>query len=401
MRTTMIDRIRRALPLLSLAAAALSGGCAGSDESGPVAPPVTVATPEVRDVLNYGEYTGTTRAVASVVVRARVPGVLEEVRFAPAADIREDQVLFVIEQTQYEAARDQARAGVRSAEADLALAESNLERVRIAIETEAVSEQDLDRAEAEREAAEAAVLSARARLTDAERNYSYTLVRSPVAGQVGRNLVDVGNLVGAGEATALTTVNTLDPIYVYFNVPESGVLAYLEGRREMEAGHVDPETTEQVGKVFVGTANESGFPHEGRIDFIGNTVDPSTGTIELRGVLPNEDRSLFPGLFVRIRVPGRMRPDAVLVEEAAVGTDLGGKYVMVVDQGGVVEQRYVDLGQVQEDGTVVVLSGLEPEERYIVNGLLRARPGLPVTPLTREQAEEMERRQAGAVEGGS
>jgi RND family efflux transporter MFP subunit len=152
---------------------------------------------------------------------------------------------------------------------------------------------------------------------------------------------------------------------------------------------------------FVGTANESGFPHEGRIDFIGNTVDPSTGTIELRGVLPNEDRSLFPGLFVRIRVPGRMRPDAVLVEEAAVGTDLGGKYVMVVDQGGVVEQRYVDLGQVQEDGTVVVLSGLEPEERYIVNGLLRARPGLPVTPLTREQAEEMERRQAGAVEGGS
>jgi len=397
----MIQLARRAVSPAVAGLALLAVACGGGEQAGPPAPPVTVATPLVRDVLSYGEFTGTTRAVASVVVRARVPGILEEVRFAPAADVREGQVLFVIEQTQYEAARDQARAGVRSAEADLALATSNLERVQIAIVTEAVSEQDLDRAEAEREAAEAAVLSARARLEDAERNYSYTLVRSPIAGQVGRNLVDVGNLVGAGEATALTTVNTLDPIYVYFNAPESGVLAYLEGRREMEAGQVDPETTEQVGKVFVGTANESGFPHEGRIDFIGNTVDPSTGTIELRGVLTNEDRSLFPGLFVRIRVPGRMRPDAVLVEEAAVGTDLGGKYVMVVDQAGVVEQRYVDLGQVQEDGTVVVLSGLEPGERYIVNGLLRARPGLPVTPLTREQAAEMERRQAGAGAGGS
>ena len=399
MKTTMNDLASRTAPLLGACLVALAVACGGDEGAGPQAPPVTVATPEIRDVLTYAEFTGTTRAIASVVVRARVPGVLEEIRFTPAADVREGEVLFVIEQTQYEAARDQARAAVRSAEADLALAESNLDRVRIAIETEAVSEQDLDKAEAQREAAEAAVLAARAHLVDAERSYSYTLVRSPVAGQVGRNLVDVGNLVGQGEATELTTVNTLDPIYVYFNAPESAVLIYLAARSELADEAVDSAVVAEVGKLYVGTAAEEGFPHEGRIDFIGNTVDPATGTIELRGVLENADRTLFPGLFVRVRAPGRLRPDAVLVEEAAIGTDLGGKYLMIVGEGGIVEQRHVELGQVQDDGTVVVVSGLDPGETYIVNGLLRARPGLPVTPLTREQAAEMERQQAAAASG--
>lgn len=397
----MRESARRAATLPVCCLAALAAACGGGEGPGPQAPPVTVATPEVRDVLTYADFTGTTRAVASVVVRARVAGVLEDVRFAPSTDVREGDVLFVIEQTQYEAARDEARAAVRSAEADLALAESNLERVRIAIETEAVSEQDLDRAEAQREAAAAAVLAARARLVDAERAYSYTLVRAPVSGQVGRSLVDAGNLVGQGEATALTTVNTLDPIYVYFNAPESAVLNYLSARSEAEDAAADPAVVAEVGRIYVGTAAERGYPHEGRIDFIGNTVDPATGTIELRGVLENADRSLFPGLFVRVRAPGRLRPGAVLVEEAAIGTDLGGKYVMVVGEGGIVEQRHVELGQIQDDGTVVVASGLEPGETYIVNGLLRARPGLPVTPLTREQAAEMERRQAGAAGGES
>jgi len=395
----MNDLASRTAPLLGACLVALAVACGGGEEAGPQAPSVTVATPEIRDVLTYAEFTGTTRAIASVVVRARVTGVLQEVRFTPAAEVREGEILFVIEQTQYEAARDQARAAVRSAEADLALAQSNLERVRIAIETEAVSEQDLDRAEAQREAAEAAVLSARAQLVDAERSYSYTLVRSPVAGQVGRNLVDVGNLVGQGEATELTTVNTLDPIFVYFNAPESAVLSFLAARSELADKAVDSAVVAEVGKLYVGTAAEEGVPHEGRIDFIGNTVDPATGTIELRGVLENADRALFPGLFVRVRVPGRLRPAAVLVEEAAIGTDLGGKYLMIVGEGGIVEQRHVELGQVQDDGSVVVVSGLDSGETYIVNGLLRARPGLPVTPLTREQAAEMERRQAAAPSG--
>jgi RND family efflux transporter MFP subunit len=342
----------------------------------PPPPTVGVAQPVRREVTIYNEYTGATRAVESVEIRARVSGELEQMTFEPSRIVEEDELLFVIEPRPYQAARDEAFAALKSAEADLARAESDLDRVSIAIRTNAVSQADVDLARARRDMAEASVLSAKARLDRAELEYSYTQVRSPISGQVSRNFVDVGNIVGGSDATVLTTVNRLKPIHVYFAGPEEMVLRALRARGSNPEAYKDHEPV----PAYVATLADEGYPHEGVIDYVSNTVDPTTGTIELRAVLDNENLSLFPGLFVRVRVPSGVVDDAILIDERAVGTDLGGRYVYLVGEGNVVEQRYVELGPVQEDGLVPVWDGLDGAESYIVEGLLRARPGLPVTP---------------------
>jgi len=270
----------------------------------------------------------------------------------------------------------------------------DLERIQLAIQSNAVSQQDLDRAQATRDQAEAAVMAARARRDNARINFGYTRVTTPVSGRVSRNFVDLGNLVGAGEPTLLTTVTRVDPIYVYFEAPEQAVLNFLAARRDTT---LTEEKVSQVGKVFVATAADTDYPHGGEIDFVDNTVDPATGTIQLRAIVQNPDDVLFPGLFVRVRVLGQIAPDAILVDERAIGTDLGGKYVLVIGEDDIVEQRYVTLGPIQDDGTVVIESGLEGTEVYIVNGMLRARPGFPVTPQTEA---ELAAQQADATAEG-
>lgn len=398
-RSVFVTSSRVVLAGLALAAGALTTACGGEEQTRPP-PEVTVAQPITRGVQPYVDFTGTMRAIESVEIRARVGGVLEQQLFEPSQIVEGGDVLFVIEQDVYQASRDEAVALLRSASADSALKESNLERVQIAIKTNAVSRQDLDRALAERDAAVAAVLGARARLSRVQLDYDYTMVRTPITGQVGRRRVDPGNLVGFGEQTLLTTVNRIRPIHVYFNAPEWVVLRIIrqvEAVRQSESsppgeGVSTREDAEQVARVLVGTAaDEDRFPFEGYIDFIGNTVDPSTGTIELRAVFENADFGLFPGLFVRVRVMAVNESDALLVDERAIGTDLGGKYVFVVGDNDIVEQRYVRIGQPQPDGTIVVEEGIEDGETYISNGLLRARPGMPITPRTEE---EMAQRQA-------
>jgi RND family efflux transporter MFP subunit len=410
---TMIARHRgramRGCGLIAGAIPVLLLGACGGDE-GPVrpAPEVTVSQPIVRPVLPFVDFTGTTRAIESVEIRARIGGVLQEQRFQPSQIVDEGQVLFLIEPEQYRAARDEAAAMLNSAVADSALKESNLERVQIAIETNAVSKQDLDRAQAERDAAVASVLGARANLSRAQLDYDYTQVRSPITGQVGRRQVDPGNLVGYGEQTLLTTVNRIQPIHVLFNAPEWVVLAMLRAMEEADALEATEEGSrtvqsgkKEVVKVLVGTAADAdSFPVEGYVDFVGNTVDPSTGTIEIRAVFDNEGLDLFPGLFVRVRVLGVEARDEVLVDERAIGTDLGGKYVYLVGDDDIVQRVYVTVGQPQPDGTIVVEEGLGPEDTYISNGLLRARPGLPVTPLTEEEMEQRQAASAAQV-GGS
>jgi multidrug efflux system membrane fusion protein len=250
---------------------------------------------------------------------------------------------------------------------------------------------DVDRARADRDMAIAAVALATANLDEAELNFSYTDVVSPLDGTVSRRLVDAGNLVGQSGPTQLTRVNKLQPIYVYFHAPESLVLRYMKGRakdvgREVKRG--------DHGLAHVALANETGYPHEGRVDYIDNEVDSRTGTIEVRVVLENAGHEIFPGLFCRIKLTGREIPDAVQVPLVAVGTDLGGKYMLVVGEENIVEQKYVTLGEQQEGGLVHIMEGLEGTETIIVNGLVFARPGRPVTPLTPEQFEAMKKQAA-------
>ena len=350
-------------------------GCGGQPETvAPPPPEVTVATPTQRDVTIVHEFVGTTQARESVEIRARVQGYLDRMTFEPSSFVRKGQVLFVIEPEPYQAQRDRAEAGLKAAEAGLRRAESDLDRLEQAVRTNAVSQQEVTRARAERDQASAAMLEAKAALTNAQIQLDYTTVESPIDGLVSRNLVDLGNLVGAGEATLLTTVRRIDPLFAYFEVSERFIAQILEQR----GGHGDPGTQDDVPATLV--LKETGLKIKGKVDAVDNTVDPATGTIQLRAVFPNSDAKVFPGFFVHVQLPGEFLENALLIEETALGTDLGGRYVLVVGNGNVVERRYIEPGPLQEDNTRVILSGLEAGESYISEGLQRARPGMPVTP---------------------
>ncbi len=339
---------------------------------------VTVATPVQRDVTLFEEFTGTTEARRAVEVRARVQGFLNAVEFEPSSYVRAGQTLFVIEPAPFWAQRDRAAAGLESARAALSRAESDLDRLEQAVRTNAVSQQEVTRARAERDQASAAVLQAGAELTNAEIQLGYTTVTSPIDGMVSRNFVDVGNLVGAGETTLLATVRQIDPIYAYFDVSERLIAQGLADR----GGHKRPTSEDNIPITLV--LKETGLEIDGTIDAIDNTVDPATGTMQVRGIFPNPDAMVLPGFFVHVRLPGETIEDALLVEETALGTDLGGRYLMIVGDGNVVEKRSVEPGPLEADMLRVVLAGLEPGERYVSKGLQRARPGLPVTPKADE-----------------
>ena len=328
----------------------------------------------------YMERTGTTRAVRSVEINARVTGVLESMHFEPGTMVREGDLLFIIEPRLYKATWDAAEAAVKSSEAELARTEADLQRIELAIQTDAVSRSDLDLARANRDMAAATVLAKEASLDQAELRYSYTEVKAPLNGLISRNLVDVGNVVGGSGPIVLATINQMQPIHAYFESPEEVVVLALErlGADPTRIKDADPIP------VHVATLADQGYVHEGIVDFIANTVDAATGTIEIRAVIPNEDISLFPGLFIRVRVPMETVPDGILVREEAVGTDLGGRFVYVLGDDNLIGQTYVTVGTVEDDGMVPVLDGLDGSETYVVTGLLRARPGMPATPKPAE-----------------
>lgn len=374
------------MPAISRATAAVlcgfalfvPSGCERQTEAVPPPPPeVTVAHPIQQDVTVYYEFTGTTEAIASVEIRARVEGYLQRVEMKDADDVEPGDMLFVIDPAEYQAALDRAEAELARNQAELQSATLGVERLEGLIAQGAVNRKELDDAYTAQAMGEAEVAAAKAAVTKAKLDLDYTQVRSPIAGRVSRSLVDAGNLVGAGERTLLTTVVQMDPMYVYFSIPERILLKRLAARPADQRRHVE-------FAFYVGLANEKGYPHEGILDYVDNTVDSGTGTIRVRGQVPNDEGLLFPGAFVRIRVPGQVNANAVLVREEAIGTDLGGKYVLVVDAEDVVHHRPVELGATEE-GWRVVREGLSPDERYIVSGLQRARPGLPVTVKRAEQ----------------
>ena len=356
--------------------------------------PAQFAKPVVRDFVRYDEYTGRIESTASVDIRARVSGFLQNIAFTDGAFVKKGDLLFEIEPDLYQADLDRATADLKAAEADLNRARQDFDRVQQAVQSGAVSKQDVSRYQADRDMAESRVIAAKAAIAQAKLNLSYTKIYSPIDGKISRRLVDAGNLVGgAGEMTLLARVVALDPIYVYFNVIEGDLLKYYQTTSDIVTPRQD------AVKFQVSLADQAKLPFEGRLDYMDNTVDPMTGTIQIRGIVPNPGRKILPGMFARVRVPAGTRPEAVLVKDKAVGTDLGGKYLLVIGEGNIVEQRPITISALVE-GLRVVESGLSAGEKYIVTGTQFLRPGMPVLPVPEGQMPPMDSA-AGQSQGSS
>lgn len=381
LRTPRADWAARSVLIagIYLALIAMCSGCDESQSASSRPPPkVEVATPAQRSVTEYFYYTGTLEPVEFVQLRARVGGVLEKIHFEESSDVEQGDVLFTIEKEPYELAVGQARAALERARAARQLADVRVQRLEQALQGQAANELEVFEQRARLQQAEADVFAAEEALKAAELDLSYTDVRSPISGRIDRHYIDQGNLVGAqlasgGVATLLASVVTLDPVHVRFDVSEAIALRYLDAGRDGSRERAYPP-------VQLSLADEQGYPHAGRVDFVDNQLDDSTGTLQVRAVLDNPTGKLYPGLFARIRVPWQQRENALCVHQEAVATGLEGKYLLIVGEDDVVERRPVTLGERQDDGTIVVLEGISADETYIVRGVQKARPGAPVSP---------------------
>lgn len=362
-----------------LAAVTSLVGCGGGNEQGPPPPPaVEIATPVRRDVTSYYHYTGNLEAIASVEVRARVSGELQAMHFEASSPVAAGDKLFTIEPASYDIGIQAAEASVKTAEAAVELAALERSQVQEAFDKQAANERELQKYITALKTAEAQKLAAEASLANAKLQREYADVVAPIAGRVDRNMVDVGNLVGIGEPTLLTTVVQMDPIHVYVDVSERIVQEYLNKDRNGKVNGDDGPPPPPI-EIARSSDDDGTYPFNGMIDYVDNVVDESTGTLRVRGSIPNTERKLFPGLFVRARVPYDVVENAVLVREDALGTDLTGKYVLVVGEKNIIEQRAVALGEKTDDGYIVVTQGLDGSERYVTVGIQKARPGAPVT----------------------
>lgn len=347
----------------------------------PAAPPpskVTVAKPVVRDVVEWDEYTARLEAVDTVEVRARVSGYLEAVRFVDGGMVKKGDVLFVIDPRPYAAVLNRAEAEIALAKARLELANTRYERAAKLVARNAISQEETDTRAAEARQAEASVQAAKAAFEAARLDVEFTQVHAPVSGRISRKLVTEGNLVNGGsgtQGTLLTTIVSLDPIYVYFDTDEQAFLKYIRLARE----GLRPSSRDVHNPVEVGFADEQGFPHRGHMDFVDNRVDPNTGTMTGRAVLPNPDLTLTPGLFARLRLIGSGQYRAMLIPDAAVNTDQAQKFVYVVEADDTAQYRTITIGPLNE-GLRIVRSGLTADDRVVISGTQRLRPGGMVVP---------------------
>jgi multidrug efflux system membrane fusion protein len=367
--------MKRALFLICL----LGAGCVREAPSHQLQPPkVTIAHPVRRQVTDYREYTGRIDAVESVNIVARVRGFLTKVNFPEGTEIKKGALLYEIDPREFEAAVQQAQADMQRLKATLSQAQSELNRANKLKGTGAITPEEIVARTATRDIDQAQIKQAQAALANAKLQLSYTKITAPIDGRIGRTLVTVGNLVGYGSPTLLTTLVRVDPMYVYFDAPESD---YLEYRKLMQTEDLPP-AEKKATPIFVGLATDKDYPHDGTIDFRANQADPGTGTIQLRGVLPNPNRSLVPGLYARVRIPFGKPWPRLLVPEAAVQSDQRGRYVLVLAKDNTVEYRPVTVGITTADHLVVIEKGVGADDRVIVKGLQKARPGAPVEPVS-------------------
>jgi RND family efflux transporter MFP subunit len=368
----------RSLAQPALIAAALSlAACSSKPPAPPPPPSVSVAPVLQRDLAEWDEFSGRLQAVDQVEIRPRVSGYIKHVTFTEGREVRKGETLFEIDPRPYQADLDRAQAQLEQARTAADLAAREVARAEKLVNVQAISREEFDSRTSAQANSVAAVRAAEAAVETARLNLSWTQVRSPIKGRVSRAEVTEGNLVQAGppDATLLTTVVSLDSIYVYFDSDEQTYLRYA-GRTAADG---KGWRTERL-PVYLGLANETGFPHEGYLDFVDNRIDPTTGTIRTRAIFSNRDRRFTPGLFARVKLVGGQRKPVLLVRDAAVGTDQDRKFVLVLAKGDSLAYRPVELGRLSDDGLRIVRSGVEPGEKVVVNGLMRVRPGIKVTP---------------------
>jgi len=354
--------------------AALSG-CEQNSFVPPPPPKVEVGLPIQKAVTRYLDATGNTAPIQTVDLVARVQGVLQSINYKDGSFVKQGTTLFTIEPETYKLKLEQAQAAEAGSQASLKQAETDYKRQADLVAKQAVSQATLDSSTATRDNAQANLQQAQASTKIAAINYGYTDVAAPFDGIVSAHLVSVGELVGAASPTQLATIVQLDPIYVNFNVAEQDVLRVrAEARRR---GLTSSDLTRLPIEVALQT--ETGYPHKGNLDYAAPTINQSTGTLAVRGVLPNPDRVLLPGYYVRVRVPFDQQQNALLVPDVALGSDQAGRYLLVVNSENVVEQRKVRTGQAEGDLRVIE-SGLKPDDRVVIAGLLRAIPGQKVDP---------------------
>jgi RND family efflux transporter MFP subunit len=371
--------------LLLLAIMVGSAGC--QDKPAPAAAlpaEVTVCRPLQRQISDAVEYTGTTTAPESVDVRARVTGFLEKVLFEPRARVSAGNAIFEIDARPFKAALDRAEADVLTKKAQLAKAEFDAERIIELAEKGVAAPDELSNATSNRDAFRAAHAAAKAIAQQAALELSWCTVTAPISGRISRNYIDTGNIVTADQ-TVLARITNDDSLYAYFNCSERDLLTIRErARQQTTADGAPPTSMPEVSQakwpMFLGMMTEKGFPHAGVMDYTSPEVDASTGTLQVRGVFPNSENLLLPGLFVRLRVPiGKPYP-AMVVSERALGSDQGQRYLLVVNDKNIVEYRPVSVGTL-DSGLRVITQGVGESDWVIVSGIQRVRPGATVKPI--------------------
>lgn len=366
----------RIFPAFAIAAATLLAGCEEPNRYVPPPPPqVAVANPLRMNVIGYLEETGTLAAVNSVDLVARIPGFVTAIQYTDGAFVKKGAPLFQIEPEPYKAKWDQAVAAVDAAKAQLANSEAEFERQADLVKRQVSTQANYDKALAQRDSDKANLEAQQANAEVAKINYGYTQVSAPFDGIVTARLISVGEYVGAnGTPTKLATIVQIDPIWANFNINEQDVQRVRAERAKMGLTSNDVSNI----PVEVGLQTDTGFPYEGHLDYAAPTVTPGTGTLAVRGIFANPNAALLPGYFVRVRVPGPGQ-ERLLVPDVAIGADQGGRYVLVLNVDDVVEQRKIEPGQ-HVGSMRVILNGLKPEDRVVVDGLLRAVPGQKVAP---------------------